>query len=80
MNYGRGVFTHGQNISTGENSHSIRDLAWTSMENGLGRPPKGSSMGESVDGVAINGRFNAGDPSQFQNEGGSDTIRTEAGL
>ncbi len=57
------LLTLGQNISASKDSYSIRDMAWSSMENGLGYPPERSSMGESLDGLAIHWRFVTGHTS-----------------
>lgn len=59
------LLTFGQNISTSKDGYSVRDMACSSMEDGLGHSAERSSMGESVDGVAIHWRFDAQHTSQF---------------
>jgi hypothetical protein len=69
-----------QDIPPRQDSYTIWRLARAPLENGLGHLIKGAPMGESIDGLAIIGRFHARDTHQLQVKGGCDSICGEAGL
>jgi hypothetical protein len=58
-----------QHLPPHQASNTIRRLAWTPMAHGLGYSIKGSSVGESIDGLAIIGGLHARNTLELQVEG-----------
>jgi hypothetical protein len=74
------TLTRIQHLPPRQDRHPVRGLALSPLADGLGRPTKGTSVGEPVDGMAIIRGFYAGPPDRVQVEGGRHRLCEQAGI